>query len=208
MTLPFWDEYSYYDPKAYEPTDNAAPGDPVTGSDPTKTYRRAIPAVFTEEFWPPGQTVTRNPLRSYKFPRPVVDAADDKNRYDKGKDYETVRFPYSGLVGTPEDRDQTTVWNSKFKPEEAVGILNENVYTWLNQGAVVKKTGKERIPDTTSVGARYKACLNAPNYMVFSNKTSAQQYMTDHEIDPNNHIIVSLEDPHNAIHLAVGGFFQ
>ena len=61
-------------------------------------------------------------------------------------------------------------------------------------------------PDTYSVHARYARCLLAPNYTVFSNNASQNQWIKDHSEDP--HFVVSLESPHNAIHLAVGGFYQ
>jgi Common central domain of tyrosinase len=48
---------------------------------------------------------------------------------------------------------------------------------------------------------KYKACLNAPNYTVFSNTTSAAQW-NDNAATP----VTPLESPHNNIHLAVGGF--
>lgn len=211
VTLPFWDEYAYYDPYIPIPppenTGDALPVAPGNGTNPVGSKHQVIPSVFTEKFWPP-ESQTPNPLFSYKFPRNVVDAADAKHRYDKHEGYQTVRFPYSGLVGTQADREDSDKWNQKFAAADGVSILNENVYRWLNQGIVIDAKGGERVPDTYSVGARYEACLNAPNYMVFSNKTSAQQYMTDSGDDAKNHIIVSLEDPHNAIHLAVGGFYQ
>src|SRR5205807_2170612 len=46
--------------------------------------------------------------------------------------------------------------------------------------------------------------LDAPNYTVFSNTTSAAQWNAD--LDSGVPPIVPLESPHNSIHLAVGGF--
>jgi len=52
-------------------------------------------------------------------------------------------------------------------------------------------------------------CLLAPNYTVFSNTASQNQWIKDHGQDPAaSHYVVSLESPHNAIHLSVGGFYQ
>lgn len=48
----------------------------------------------------------------------------------------------------------------------------------------------------------FQHCLNAPNYTVFSNTTSAGQWNLDHP----GEFVVPLEQPHNDIHLSVGGF--
>lgn len=188
VTLPFWDEFSYYN----------GPG--------KEGPKQAIPEILTHEFWPPDQQVTRNPLRSYRFPRKLVDADDNKKVYDKHKGYETVRFPLSGLVGTEEAQETSKAYNNNIKGDP-VDILNQNVSAWLNLGIEIPPTGQTH-PDTYSVGARYQICLNAPNYMVFSKKSSATQFMTDHDIEAKDHLVVSLEDPHNAIHLSLGGINQ
>ena len=140
--------------------------------------------------------------------RQVKDADDDKQLYLKEKGYSTVRFPYSGLVGTDEAKAKTKAWNEKFTTAEAVDILNQNVSAWINEGIQIPPEKGVVNPDTYSTGARYKLCLDAPNYMVFSNKTSAEQYMTDHDINVKKHIVVALEDPHNAVHLSIGGINQ
>lgn len=190
VTMPFWDEFFYY---------NGDPNKPGPA--------KAIPAVLTDEFWPPGSK-NKNPLRSYHFPRHLVDAASHNQVYNKHKDYETVRFPYSGLVGTDAAKKDTEQWNAQYSTLDAVDILNTNVSRWLNQGIKIDPKGGVKNPDTYSTGARYARCMDAPNYMVFSNKSSAQQYMTDHDIEVKDHFVVSLEDPHNAIHLSLGGVNQ
>ena len=71
----------------------------------------------------------------------------------------------------------------------------------------IRRDPTTRQPDTYSVYSRYRLCLKAPNYTVFSNNSSATQWIKDHgSTDP--HYVVSLESPHNAIHLAVGGFYK
>jgi hypothetical protein len=74
-----------------------------------------------------------------------------------------------------------------FKPEH---------HCWLTSYIVVN--GK---PIQTNVHQKYIDCLNAPNYTLFSNTTSAQQWNQDHGT-----AIVPLESPDNSIHLAVGGY--
>ncbi|KAF5593547.1 tyrosinase [Fusarium subglutinans] len=65
---------------------------------------------------------------------------------------------------------------------------------------------KTTIPDTYSVYSRFQICLKAPNYTVFSNKASMAQYIIENGGQP--HYGVALEEPHNAIHLALGGFYE
>src|SRR5208283_4270096 len=55
-----------------------------------------------------------------------------------------------------------------------------------------------------NVRDKYKSCLDAPNYTVFSNTTSAQQW-NDERLGTGAPMVVPLESPHNSIHLAVGG---
>jgi len=77
-----------------------------------------------------------------------------------------------------------------------VKILNQNIVNWLTSFIVVKD-----VVIQTNVAQKFADCLNAPNYTVFSNTTSAQQWNVE-----NKPTVVSLESPHNSIHLAVGGF--
>jgi tyrosinase len=51
------------------------------------------------------------------------------------------------------------------------------------------------------VALKYQECLDAPNYTVFSNTTSAAQWKDDTGV-----VVMPVESPHNSIHLAVGGF--
>src|SRR5215210_7350973 len=84
VTLPFWDECS---------DDSLANG---------------IPTALTDaEVVLDGQTIP-NPLKSYVFPQSVIDhISGDVPNYSKRVGYETVRYPYSGLVGTAADRAAT-----------------------------------------------------------------------------------------------------
>ena len=115
-----------------------------------------------------------------------------------------------GLVGTEPDREQTKIHNAGFTDQARnVRILNDNVNEWLMGTVKIPDdpVGTPR-PDTFSVHARYLRCLLAPNYTVFSNNASQNQWIKDHGQDPSSHYVVSLESPHNAIHLSVGGFYQ
>lgn len=173
-----------------------------------------IPWVLTSPYFPPDSTQP-NPLYSYKLQEKLVDTEEDPgdaDRYTKPAGYETVRYPLSGLVGTPDDANATTIHNQAFAdPKVNASYLNANVKQWL-AGTVnitpdpADPTNKN-VPDTYSVYSRFKKCLDAPNYTVFSNKASSGQWIKDHGHDVP-HYVVSLEEPHNAIHLSLGGFYD
>jgi tyrosinase len=177
VTLPFWDETS------------------------TESKTNGVPWALTNQtFVLDGQTIP-NPLYSFTFPLTIQDFinGDDPN-YSKPAGYTTVRYPLSGLVGTPADQAATKAHNDKYPdPVKNVGYLNQNVVNWLNTSIVVN--GKT-IP--THVAQDYQNCLLAPNYTVFSNTTSAAQWNTN--LPSGGSLVVPLEQPHNDIHLAVGGY--
>ena len=109
-----------------------------------------------------------------------------------------------------KDREETRIHNARFPNQtENIKILNDNVTEWL-KGTVIIPNDPVNTPrpDTFSVRARYLRSLLAPNYTVYSNTVSQNQWIRDQGQDPSSHFVVSLESPHNAIHLAVGGFYQ
>jgi tyrosinase len=195
VTIPFWDECSQ------------------------ESLDKGIPTALTDEFFVFGNGERiRNPLRSYIFPREIVDhipqdalpgdhPEDNPNyngpNYSKPTGYETVRYPLSGLVGTPEDRKASAEHNKPYieKPNDALEQLNLNVTIWLKTAPVIK--GKPI--NGGHIREQYEKCLLAPCYTVFSNTTSRTEW--------NDHLaelaepVVSLESPHNQIHLAVGGYY-
>lgn len=179
VMMPYWDETS---------------ADSLQGGIPW--------ALTQKDFVLDGKTIP-NPLRSFVFTKAIKDNVDgDDPNYSKPQGYETVRYPLSGLVGTVTDRAATEKHNALYPDyDQNVALLNENIKTWLSSTVIVG--GK---PITGGhVAGKYKACLNAPNYTVFSNTTSAGQWNDDYA-RPDVAVIVPLESPHNSIHLAVGGF--
>lgn len=115
-------------------------------------------------------------------------------------------------MGTDDDKAKTKVHNAAYDdPAKNAGILNANVANWLEGTVEITPDEKENptpMPDTYSIYARYLRCLQAPNYTVFSNTTSQKQWIKDAGEEPSSHYVVSLESPHNAIHLSLGGFYQ
>jgi tyrosinase len=180
VMLPFWDE---------------------TGPE---SLAHGIPWALTQqEFELDGENIP-NPLRSFVFTKNIKDNINGDNPdYSKPKGYETVRYPLSGLVGSDADRAATAAHNAQFPDYDTnVSLLNQNVVNWLTEqlivnGKVVKGGGY--------VANKFKNCLNAPNYTVFSNTSSAAQWNED-RAGGGIPTVVPIESPHNSIHLAVGGF--
>ncbi|KAG2420537.1 hypothetical protein HFD88_000149 [Aspergillus terreus] len=155
-------------------------------------------------------TLKHNPLFSYKLQQGffdnlarLVEGKDESTKrvdYSKYKEYETVRCPYSGLVG-PSDRDKTEQHNEREKSDNPIGKLNRNISDWL------AKESNTHVPGMTDL--YLEAAERAPNYTVFSNTTSAAKWNDDNygrQENWNSQFAVSLEKPHNGVHLAVGGY--
>jgi tyrosinase len=179
VMLPYWDETS------------------------TDSLKNGIPWALTQkDFVLDGQTIL-NPLRSFVFTKNIKDNINGDNPdYSKPKGYETVRYPLSGLVGSEKDRAATAQHNALYPDYDTnIALLNENIVNWLNATVIVdgKPTRNGHVAD------KYQACLDAPNYTVFSNTTSAAQWNED-RAGGGAPVIQPLESPHNSIHLAVGGF--
>jgi tyrosinase len=181
VTLPYWDETS---------ADSAANG---------------IPWALTQKTVELDGRTIPNPLRSFIFNTDVVDTiATDDPFYSKPKGYETVRYPLSGLVGTPQARTATAAHNALYPDYNYdVALLNGNITDWLT-GTVIIDGQPVRYGQ---IADKYRKCLDAPNYTVFSNKTSAAQWNDEATLQaPPGPTVVSVDAPHNGIHLAVGGF--
>jgi tyrosinase len=181
VTLPYWDE-----------TDEAS-------------LAHGVPWALTRPTFELDGEVIPNPLRSFKFPSPVVDnVSTDNGLYTKPAGYETVRYPYSGLVGTPDAARLSKEHNARWDYDQAVELLKHNVVNWLTLKTLkIHSDGTNpSMPIPAAVYQQYVDCLRAPNYTVFSNTTSVQQWNELHDGEP----AVALEAPHNAIHLAVGGY--
>ena len=190
VMLPYWDETDEY---------SIAHGIPSCLTEDTFTYSN-------------GKQIP-NPLCSFKFPVTITDnvstdqeANNSGGLYTKKAGYTTVRYPYSGLVGTEADLAATAQHNSLWSPPEAVNVLNQNVVNWLTlEYVVIPPDGiNSTSPVSFPAGIReaYQNCLEAPNYTVFSNTTSCGNY--NDLLGTGEALAVPLEQPHNDIHLAVG----
>lgn len=174
-----------------------------------ESLKQGLPRIFLHRQWTyEDGTVVDNPLFSYKFQTRITDRLSpvpDAN-YTKPIGYKTVRYPFSGLVGTDDNTKITLQYNEWLEAkgsEHTDELLNQNLTTWLNATSFHNTEGKLI---NAGVKDQWAACLNAPNYTVFSNTTSAQQWNEEHLDEPGHTTVVPLESPHNSIHLAVGGF--
>lgn len=174
VMLPFWDETS------------------------DESCTKGVPWALTQETFVLDGATIPNPLRSFVFNKNITDnITGDNPNYGKPKGYETVRYPLSGLVGSTADQAATEKHNAKYPNyADQVKLLDQNIVGWLSSSIIVNKK-----PFKTGVYQQFVDCLNAPNYTVFSNTTSAGQWNDDAGTS-----IVPLESPHDSIHLAVGGF--
>jgi tyrosinase len=176
VMMPFWDECSQ------------------------DSQNKGIPRALTDEHFELDGVIINNPLRSFVFPVDIKDAVE-QDFYTKPAGYETVRYPLSGLVGTADAQAATAAHNAKFPSYPAnVATLNGNIIAWLTAPVI--------IPQTTGthtfglVYSKFVQCLDAPNYTLFSNTTSSVAW---NAANPAKQVM-ALETPHNAIHLAVGGY--
>ena len=190
--MPFWDETS---------------ADSLEGG---------IPRILTQEKFELDGKQIDNPLKSFTLPAALGDeywgdnTNGEKTPYYKPAGYETVRYPLSGLVGNMVDKTNTELHNDRFRdPARRTELLDRNVVQWLH-GAGPNTlpngpggpTSRDRTPTGNGVYDLYQRCLDAPNYTAFSNTTSAAAW----NLTNDAMVVTPLEEPHNDIHLSVGGF--
>lgn len=177
------------------------------------TKQSGIPSIYLAETYTfQDQKVIPNPLRSYRYQKtikdrlsvPYPDEEQYNTDYSKPAGKTTCRFPFSGLWG-PNDSITTEAHNKKMEENGIVWTneqLNRNVKAWLNDITYETSQGNRLGADLRK---KFEKCLEAPNYTVFSNTTSAQRWNDDHADMVGFLPAVSLESPHNGMHLAIGG---
>ncbi|AUX46382.1 pigment biosynthesis-related tyrosinase [Sorangium cellulosum] len=189
VMLPFWDETS------------------------PESLAGGIPRALTAEKFELDGELIDNPLRSFTLPHDLTDdywldnTGGETTPYFKPKGYETVRYPLSGLVGNATDRLATWQHNAQYLNHAAcTEKLDSNIKAWLSGSGPDGAGPTPSDPDPSGFGiyTMFEKCLEAPNYTVFSNTTSAAAW--NHGASGATELVVPLEQPHNDIHLAVGGF--
>lgn len=163
-------------------------------SEETKKY--GLPDIVTAEYVYIDKELVPNPLFKFKLPMPIKDDVPntdpDSKFYEKEVGYDTCRYPYSGIRSPDAAKAAALAHNDTIDGTQAIPLLQENIIGWLNEGR------RKRKSDYVGVAKQFKDCLETPEYNPFSNTASVRG-------DPS---FTSLEQPHNDLHLAVGGFTQ
>lgn len=152
----------------------------------------APPLVMQEHVTIDGE-LCANPLLNYTFPIDLE--GSDESYYKKKAGYTTCRYPFSGIRNPRSAEAIAEVHNSKVcqANETTDELLQDNILHWLNVGRAPAPAAQK----LNSVFEEFKQCLNSPNYNVFSNTTSASV---------GDGVYQALEQPHNEMHLMVGGY--
>jgi tyrosinase len=202
VSLPYWNQLR--PPTACEEGNESSLG-------------KVIPDLFLQpKYRYTDGTEVDNPLFSYKFQKTINDnliptTNDDPTDYSKylirPKDTPTVRYPFS--ASWDEAHSAGTKQHNEEMTELGIDVTNQylqnNVITWLETKRPINDQGKVIY---AGLKDKYIQTLEAPNYTVFSNTTSAQQWNQSNADDNSDGFVavVPLESPHNGMHLAIGGF--
>jgi tyrosinase len=167
-----------------------------------------VPAVFTDSTYTfaDGETVP-NPLKSYTLPVAITDQVTnevpgDTSVYTKPESYTTVRYPLSGLVGNCDDRAATEKHNAQYTDDaQNTEDLNGNVIAWLTEQPFKANPATPWNWQGLDY-EKFVLSLRTPTYTLFSNTTSQGAWNAAHLSDQP---IYALENPHNNMHVAIGG---
>ena len=151
-----------------------------------------LPDIVTAKYVYIDGEYVPNPLLKFKLPKAIEDdvspSSPNSQFYEKEPGYETCRYPYSG-IRSPDDAKAAAIEHNKTidsRDETAKSLLQANIISWLSDGA----RGLE------GVSQQLEDCLHTTDYNPFSNTTSAGSADS------------SLEQPHNDLHVAIGGFTE
>ncbi|CAN0289414.1 unnamed protein product [Pylaiella littoralis] len=166
-----------------------------------------LPASLTDEFIKLDGEVVRNPLQRFTFPMDIESSVQFKHPtkpavadFSKRGGTHTVRFPMSTFyaskveeVAAAGEAHNAAMRNRFPKYGDQLRVLNLNVRL-----ALVGDAQDDLSVDCAGTAdgeayARLGRCLEAPTFNIFSNNNSASKWHT------------SVEQPHDEIHLAVGG---
>lgn len=177
-----------------------------------ETKKKGLPDIVTHKKVKIGGKSVSNPLFKFTLPMPINDYVPNKKEdvpsfdvnskfYQKEVGYDTCRYPYSGIRNPDAAKEAADRHNASIKEEDAIPLLQENIKRWLlggNTGEVCKPP--EACELVMGVAEQFERCLETQEYNPFSNTTSAGCDKLGS--------FASIEQPHNDLHLAVGGFTQ
>ena len=168
----------------------------LLGSDVNLKPRGCISSYLTEEWVTIDEKKQRNPLLDFQIPVAIGSSPGGlvNEYYIKEANYATVWYPLSGISNPESAKRIADLHNEKIHlmNESPADLLKRNLLAWLNLGRV--ENGKIK---PNSIHRQYSECFTTLDYNKFSNTISSNLDKEFYE---------SLEQPHNNIHLAVGGF--
>lgn len=163
-----------------------------------ETKSEGLPHIVTTEYVDIDGECVPNPLFKFKLPLPIKDDVPntdpDSKFYEKEAGYDTCRYPYSGIRSPHAAKQTALAHNESIVAAHAISHLQKNIIGWLSEG------GKPGKPGSVGVAQQFKDCLETPQYNPFSNTTTVgcDKFAS----------FASIEQPHNDLHLAIGGFTQ
>ncbi|CAM9152411.1 unnamed protein product [Hapterophycus canaliculatus] len=166
-----------------------------------------LPASLTDEFVELGGEIIRNPLQRFNFPVDIESsprfASPTKPtlaEFSKRAGTHTVRYPMSMFyaskvkdIAAAGEAHNRAIRKLYPRYEDQLRVLNLNIRLALVGDA---QDDLSVDCDGTADGetyARLGRCLDAPNFNILSNNNSTGKWYT------------SVEQPHDEIHLAIGG---
>ena len=159
-----------------------------------ETKSEGLPHIVTAEYVDIDGECVPNPLFKFTLPLRITDEGQstDSNQkfYKKEAGYETCRYPYSGIRSPDDAKETALAHNKSIVAGRAISDLQNNIVSWLRKG------NPEKEEDLVGVTKQFEDCLETPEYNPFSNTTTAGKFPS----------FTSIEQPHNDLHLAVGGF--
>ncbi|CAN0157806.1 unnamed protein product [Ascophyllum nodosum] len=175
------------------------------GSTDSRNY--GLPSSLTDKYIELDGEVIPNPLVSFTYPVDIESSARYQSPtkppladFSKRAGTHTVRYPMSSFYASKTEKVAADgeAHNEAMRQlypryEDQLEALNLNVMLALVGDSQVESTKNCNGTAAGETYARLRRCLHAPNYNIFSNNNSTGKWYT------------SLEQPHDEVHLAIGG---
>lgn len=154
-----------------------------------------------------------NPLASFQLPEPLRAGSGSSATAatERPAGYTTTRFPFGSAATSGSDPLDAHAIKAAHKVEAELKALKATAEGLLNQSVVgalrgVRTTGT--IPDERlGAAAQFRACLDAPTYLLFSNKRASDEYnsVLAERGATAVELVQSISAPFAGVALAVGG---
>jgi tyrosinase len=191
VLFPLW--HRYYCHRLEQALQTAVPGTALHYWDQTAGMESITDVLHMDHIIPnilTDKTVTidgheqPNPLLNFVLNKEIT--GNDKSRYVKPLGYTTKRYPYSSIQNPPDCKEIADKYNASIDKEieeKRIDIM-----------PIFIKYVFESFTRERQLYGMFKASRDNSDYNSFSNTETAAGHVRD-----------SLEQPHNEVHLAVGG---